>query len=60
MRLSEGSEVRVTCAHCGDHQWTVTVIEGRQRLECPSCRYSTEVVFTRDEEGGFRMDTNHW
>ena len=55
IRLVEGSEIKVTCAACGQHQWLVTIIPGHQQLMCPKCKYRTEVEFWRDKEGGFGM-----
>ena len=55
MQLVEGSEVRVNCGSCGAHQFTVTVIEGYQKIKCPKCRGQTVVTFERDKDGHFKM-----
>ena len=54
------SEVRVWCTYCGKHQWTVTMIQGVQRLYCLQCACSTRVEFQRNSDGCYTILTDRW
>ena len=60
MRLVEGSEIRVLCTFCGKHQWTISIIQGVQRLQCPICAHPTKAEFQRTQDGGYSMRTDAW